>query len=466
MKNRSFSYTAISITAFGARLLVTTLALLIAITLFGCSSSIGNNDSDASKLPPIESGNNNTVCEENRNQENNSSFVVADHILEPVWMKSLGESDGGSFGSVIQASDGSIVAVGSYRASGNSLPESKGGVDAFIAKFDNTGNLIWIKGFGSSDNDGFGSVVESPDGGYVAVGCHIGVNGSRPKDGDLANLQGVGDAIIAKFDSNGNLVWVNNAGGTYSSFYKVILTDDGGFLATGEAGGDGIIARFDSSGNLLWTKKYGGSRFDIFGSIVQTADGNFVAVGSSDSSNGDVPGNNGDADAIVAKIDPNGDLIWMKNIGGDDLDQFCSVVQTADGGVIAIGNSRSKNGDIPNNKGYFDAIIARFDSQGNLIWIKSIDGIGNEVLLEVALTLDGGFIAVGHTSSSSGDLLDSLTKHSVLFIKFDLQGTIEWIDTFFIDDGCEFGTVLQTTDGAFIAAGQSNNALIVCFEKT
>jgi hypothetical protein len=236
-------------------------------------------------------------------------------------------------------------------------------------------SVLWgeIMNYGGSGLDRFYSVTETTDGGYVAVGR------STSSDGDLPGYKGNYDAIIAKFDAEGNNLWFKNYGGSeYDRFMSVTETTDGGYVAVGysqssngdlssnNGGYDAIIAKFDANGNKVWFKNYGGSSDDYFWSVTETTDGGFVAVGSSQSSNGDLPGNKGGMDAIIAKFDAEGNNLWFKNYGGSKDDCFDSVTETTDGGYVAVGYSLSSNGDLPGNKGDSDAIIAKFDAEGNI----------------------------------------------------------------------------------------------------
>ena len=95
-------------------------------------------------------------------------------------------------------------------------------------------------------------------------------------------------------------------------------------------------------------------------------DGGYVAAGTSSSDDGDLPGNNGGSDAIIAKFDQDGNLTWVKSIGGSGDDIFYPVTPSSNGGYLAAGWSNSNDGDVPGNHGGYDAIIAKFDQDGNL----------------------------------------------------------------------------------------------------
>ena len=231
----------------------------------------------------------------------------------------------------------------------------------------------FIKNYGGSGSDYFQSIERTSDGGYVAVGY------SRSSDGDLTGNKGNDDFVIAKFDGNGNKVWVKNYGGSSIDVLRSVKeTSDGGYVAvgysqssdgdlTGNKGDyDFVIAKFDSDGNKVWIKNYGGSSVDIFYSLDSTKDGGYVAVGYSLSSDRDLTENKGSSDFVIAKFDGNGNKMWIKNYGGSNYDYFNSVQETSDGGYVAVGYSNSPNGDLSGNKGGNDFIIAKFSEEGEL----------------------------------------------------------------------------------------------------
>jgi len=101
---------------------------------------------------------------------------------------------------------------------------------------------------------------------------------------------------------------------------------------------------------IEWEQNYGGSGWDYPRSIKQTINGGYVVAGMSNSSNGDVTGNNGDWDYWIIKLDALGNLQWEKNYGGAGADEARSIQQTIDEGYIVAGWSNSNNGDVSGNK--------------------------------------------------------------------------------------------------------------------
>ena len=69
--------------------------------------------------------------------------------------------------------------------------------------------------------------------------------------------------------------------------------------------------------------------------------------------------NNGQNDALILKINGNGELEWQKTIGGSEVDFFYGAVELTDGSIVAVGDSSSSNEDIQENKGFTDLLILK-----------------------------------------------------------------------------------------------------------
>jgi hypothetical protein len=381
------------------------------------------------------------------------------------WITACRGSDYSTFRSVTLMPDSSFVAVGWLNSLTDILSDNEDSGEFVIAKFDSNGDGAWFRNYGGSGEDQFYSVAPTLDGGFVAVGH------STSSDGDLSNNRGVTDFVIAKFDSNGDKVWIKNYGGSgWDSFSSVVPTPDGGFIVVGNSDSpdgdlpgnrgatDFVIAKFDSNGDKLWLKTYGGSIGDNFSFVAPTLDGGFVAVGSSGSSDGDLPGDGGNGNAVIARFDSNGDKVWIADCEGSDHDWFSSVAPTPDGGFVAVGNSRSSDDDFLDNRGNFDFFIAKFDSNGDKVWIKNYGGSGWDLFSSVVPTPDGGFVAVGNSDSPDGDLPGNRGGRDFVITRFDAEGDMVWIKNRGGSGLDAFSSVILTTDGGFLAAGSSDSS--------
>ena len=318
-------------------------------------------------------------------------------------------------------------------------------------------------------------MTATSDGGFVAVGYsyfeHVGDGDWVGVDGDVSI-----DATIVKFDSNGNLVWAHSFSGSYDDyFFGVTATSDGGFVAVGyssqssfgtgawigvEGNGykDAIIVKFDGDGNVVWKKNFGGSVDDLFTSVTTASDGGFIAVGYSDPASfgtGDWIGvdGKGEVDATIVKFDANGNIVWAYNFGGSGSELFSSVSATSDGGFAAVGYSL----ETPSN---VDAIIVKFDGEGNVIWNTNFGGSGVDIFNSITTTSDGGLVAVGYSESfGTGDWIgvNGKGKIDATIVKFGEDGSIDWAMNFGGSSDELFSSVSATSGDGFVAVGYADS---------
>lgn len=147
-------------------------------------------------------------------------------------------------------------------------------------------------------------------------------------------------------------------------------------------GNDYWIIKMDGSGNLQWDATYGGNDSDVLRNILQTADGGFLAAGYSKSNiSGDKTENSrGDYDQWILKLDGSGNLDWQKTIGGSAIDYPRDVKQVADGSYIVASwsNSNASGEKTENSNGGYDYWLMRLSSAGGIIAQNSIGGSGDE----------------------------------------------------------------------------------------
>jgi hypothetical protein len=223
-------------------------------------------------------------------------------------------------------------------------------------------------------------------------------------------------------------------GNVADSFYSVVVAANGDIITAGWTSStdgdfpkqheydDAVVARFTPDGTLLWARTYGGNGYDAFCSVAVATNGDIITAGSTDSTDGDFPGRDDGRDAVIARFTPDGTLLWARTYGGNGYDHFYSVVVATNGDIIATGLISSTDEHSPALPGSKGAGIARFTSDGTLLWANTYGGDGSSVFYSVAVATNGDIIATGETSSTDGDFPSRGVNWDAVVIRLDSYG--------------------------------------------
>jgi len=292
------------------------------------------------------------------------------------------------------------------------------------------GSLIWQKTFGFSGADYGTTLLEAKDGGFLITGVlDVSNSGGQGNSKSTTTQHAGGDYWAIKTDSSGNLQWSKFFGGSLTELpLGVVETADNNFIIVGSSDSDDFniennkgsydfwLIKISAKGALLLEKSFGGSNIDEARAITATNDGNFIIVGDTRSSDVDISVNNGAADLWVIKVSAEGDLIWEKTMGGTSFDVARAVSRTQDNGFLIAGSSRSLDNGFE-NKGQNDALILKIDANGSILWQKTIGGSEIDFLYDVAELNNKAIIAVGESSSSDQDISDNKGFTDALIIQ-------------------------------------------------
>ncbi len=420
-----------------------------------------------------------------------------------LWQKTFGgDAQDGVPCAIRQASDGGFILASISRSgiSGNKttpLLGNPGSFDLWVIRVDPDGGILWQASFGGVRNEEFGSLEETPDGGFILGGSSAsGASGNKSTPN-----YGLLDYWLVRLDRNGSILWDRTFGGASDDrLYAVQQTADGGFILGGQSWSsvsgnktspnfglandtstDFWVIRVDQNGNRLWEKSYGGTGWDALVSLAQTSDGGFAFGGSSASG---ATGNKtspklGFVDFWVVRTDANGEILWDKAYGGGDASGLRSIQTTFDGGFILAGTSdeTAAAGRVGNKTspsfGRGDYWVVRTDGLGNSLWQLSLGGTGTEVLFDLQQTSDGGFLVGGESLSSTNGNKTSLNfGHEDYWVvkiaaeDFDADGVPDLRDVcantppgdVVNDTGCSIGQ-LAPCDGPWQSHGEYVQAI-------
>lgn len=346
------------------------------------------------------------------------------------WSKTYGGANDDRGRKIIQTSDGGYALVGYSNSNDGNVSENNGARDFWIIKTDNQGEILWEKSFGFSGNDEGYNIKETSNGNFLVGGTlDVTASGGEGNTSRRQQKHAGGDYWLLNISTNGDLIWSRYFGGSFTDIvHDVIESENGDFFAIGSSDSEDVdisnnkgtydfwIVKTTSSGHMIWEKSYGGSEIDEARSIVNTSDGNYIVVGDTRSNNQDVSINNGGADLWMIKISSQGNILWNRSIGGSSFDVSRSIKSTAENGFVIAGSSRSFDGDVSKNQGQNDAWIVKVDSNGNLLWEQTFGGSEIDFAYDVAQLRDGTFVLVGETQSNDGDILENNGFSDLLII--------------------------------------------------
>ena len=302
---------------------------------------------------------------------------------------------------------------------------------ALIAKIDKNGKKVWSKTFGDEYNNVLSDIVQTDDGGFLAVGYNYKLNDD--------NSYYV--TYLLKTDNEGKEEWTKKFGNDDKPQIgqKIIKTDDGGFLLSGLVAGknssdDINLIKIDEHGNKSWSKKIGGSGKEELGSVIEINNG-YAIIGSTNSKgkggfdiwlnfldrDGEKNGNklfgghnseegvdilqtddgyfilgNKDDNVILIKTDKEGNKDWKKKYGGKEYDNGVGIIKVGDGYVIA-GTTRSQG------EGKTDGWVFKIDETGDIIWERTYGGEDYDYYKALKATSDGGFVILGRNESEADE---------------------------------------------------------------
>jgi hypothetical protein len=322
----------------------------------------------------------------------------------------------------------------------NPMQRAAGGRDVFVAKLNPSGNAFIYSTFlgGSNTDQGFGIAVDSSGNAYI-TGQTSSTNFPTVNAFQATFNGGFNDAFVAKLNPAGNaLIYSTYLGGNnFEMGFGIAVDTAGSAYVAGETGSsnlpvlnpvqttfggasDGFAAKLNPQGNALVYLTYlGGNVEDLGSAIAVDSGGNAYVAGATESIDfPTTPGSlkpEGDEDAIVVKLNPQGNLVYSTYLGGEDGEEGATgIAVDSEGNVYVTGFTESEDYPVVNALqeepgGERDVFVTKLNRDGSgLIYSTYLGGSESDQSLALALGADGNVYVTGITASEDFPLMDPI----------------------------------------------------------
>ncbi len=303
------------------------------------------------------------------------TFLFSSNAQNPSfqWAKSIGGIGSKCGTSMAIDASGNVYTSGYFSGTSDFDPgtgtytlTSAGGYDIFISKLDASGNFLWAVSMGGTGNDVCYSIALDANGNSYTSGFYCGTVDFDPHAG-IFNLISAGnqDVFVCRINASGNFVWAKSMGGAYNDYSRAIT--------------------LDVSGNVYSTGSYSGTAdFD-------PGAGTFNLLSA------------GGQDMFISKLDPSGNFVWAKSMGGPNSDYPRSIVIDRYNNLFISGSFAGTCDFDPGPAintlssigGSADIFVSKLNTSGNFLWAKSMGSTGTEYGNSLALDASGNIYTAG-----------------------------------------------------------------------
>ena len=377
---------------------------------------------------------------------------------QPLWVRQIGTSLSEYALGVATDPAGNAYVTGT---TGGSLGgPNRGSWDAWLAKVDAAGRVLWKRQLGSASYDvGFGVATDPADNVYV-TGLTTGSLGG-PNRGDF-------DAWVAKVNAAGKVLWKRQLGTESDDRAFGVATDAAcnvylagetyGPLAGSNRGGpDAWVAKVDATGRVSWKRQLGTELVDSALDVATDFRGNAYLVGETYGSLGGP--NAGGFDAFVVKFDSAGRMRWKRQLGTEENDVASGVATDTFGNIYMAGATLGSLGGPNPTIGVQDAWLAKVDTAGRLLWRRQIGTDASDSAQDVATDAAGNVYVTGWTFGSLGGPNPIIGVQDAWLAKVDAAGKLLWKRQLGTGATEESGGVAADAGGNVFITGSTDGAL-------
>ncbi|MFG1817230.1 alpha/beta hydrolase-fold protein [Kribbella sp. NPDC049174] len=360
-------------------------------------------------------------------------------------------------GGIATDASGNVYQAAAVEGSLGGAPYA-GGKDVALTKYAPDGTREWTRSIGTSGTErAYGVAVDSQE--RVVVTGYTTGNLDGAHAGNTTD-----DAFAVQYDAAGNQRWIRQFGvpGVADRSYSVAVDGDAIYLGgytKGALGGtnagdkDVFLARLDGEGQQIWLRQVG-SAGEEKGMAVAVSGGSVYLAGMTAGALGTSAGG---VDGFVARYSVDGDAVWLKQFGTPASDEAWGLTADPNGGVYLTGYTAGDfSGALAGDK---DIIVARADGEGVLTWRDQFGTTGNDKGAAVAVDGSGNVYVAGFTD---GAVETSIGKFDGVLTKYSADRTRTWtrqfgtVDDDAADPFAEANVYLTTTQAGTQVSGLTN----------
>ena len=303
-----------------------------------------------------------------------------------IWSKVIGASGDDEFGNVIQLKNSDFAIVGWSE-------NSNGNEDLNITRITNSGEVVWSKHFGGTENDRAYDIIETSDGNLL-------ISGWSKSFGN-----GLRDIVILKMNLDGQIIWSNifgREGNDWCHIGGISEDGDGNYIVVGTwtkdlgiNGHNGFLFKLNSQGEIIFSKIFGGNSDDAMNGFIRELDGKYYNIGGTWSWNGNKH------EIWINELNKSGGLNWSKTIGLENENiRIGSVSMTSSNDFLISAFEFTDS-----SRGF--GLLIKVDKTGEIIWAKNTGGNDIDKIFSSIETQDG-ILSFGYTQPSEDEDKDIL----------------------------------------------------------
>jgi hypothetical protein len=308
------------------------------------------------------------------------------------------------------------------------------------------------------------------------------------------------NTFVAKYGSDGQLVWAKSFHATSESQGNgIVIDDDGNVAVTGAFRGqidldpglgvhllnsagahDVFIVKLDGAGEFLWGQRIGAGGIDVGSALAFDTDGAVNIAGHFEQTVDFDPGSGVFTrtaspvwhDAFLVKLDAAGNFVRAASFGGSGIDNANAISTdgagnlaiTGEFGAITSGSLDADPGpgtSLLNSSGGGDAYLVKLDADWNLLWAGQVGGAGDDATRSVALSADGTTYVTGQFRGTADFSFGSVVEQrsatggsgDAYVVKVNAGGDLDWVQVFHGDTNTSGNAVIVDAVGDIYTAG-------------